>query len=172
MKKLSLILILATAVMFGCGAEGNKGATSAASSTAKTGGEDKPTVDAGKPIHLDAASFKQLVMDYESNPREWIYEGDKPSIIDFYADWCKPCRIIAPIMEELAAEYKGKINIYKIDTEAHRDLAAVFGIQSLPTVLFVPMQGKPSAQMGAMDKAAYKQIIDDFLLKPQSTQTN
>ncbi|HPI87425.1 MAG TPA: thioredoxin domain-containing protein, partial [Bacteroidales bacterium] len=88
-------------------------------------------------------------------------------IVDFYADWCRPCRMIAPIMEELAAEYEGKIDIYKVDTDDERELAAVFGIQSLPSVLFIPMTGKPSLQKGAMSKEAYKQIIDDFLLKQQ-----
>jgi thioredoxin len=104
-------------------------------------------------------------MDYEKNPQQWVFEGDKPAIIDFYADWCRPCRMIAPILEELAAEYDGKINVYKVDTDAQRELASVFGIESLPTVLFIPMQGKPSAQKGALSKEAYKKIIDEFLLK-------
>lgn len=173
MKKLTLIFVLATAVLFGCGAEGNKGETNTGAVTAKTDGDQKRiTPEEGKPIHLDANSFKKLVMNYEANPREWVFEGDKPCIVDFYADWCKPCRMIAPILEELASEYKGQINIYKVDTEAQRDLAAVFGIQSLPTVLFVPMEGKPSAQMGALDKASYKRVIEEFLLKKKSTQTN
>jgi len=108
-------------------------------------------------------------MDYEKNTQQWIFEGDKPAIVDFYADWCRPCRMIAPILEELAVEYEGKINIYKVDTEAQRELAAVFGITSLPTVLFIPMQGNPSSQKGALPKESYKQIIDEFLLKAPAT---
>jgi len=103
-------------------------------------------------------------MDYEKNPQQWVFAGDKPAIVDFYADWCRPCRMISPIMEELAVEYQGKVNFYKVDTEAERELAAVFGIQSLPTVLFIPASGNPSAQKGALPKESYKQIIDEFLL--------
>jgi len=126
--------------------------------------------DTAKPEHLTTATFKLKVMDYVKNPTQWVYEGDKPCVIDFYADWCRPCKRVAPIMEELAKEYKGQIKIYKVDTDAEKELASVFGISSIPTVIFVPMQGNPSAQTGALPKEAYKQIIDDFLLKKnQST---
>ncbi|MBW6460198.1 MAG: thioredoxin [Bacteroidales bacterium] len=125
-----------------------------------------------KPELLNATTFKQKVMNYEKYPQQWVFEGDKPAIVDFYADWCRPCRMIAPILEELAAEYDGKINIYKVDTEDQRELAAVFGITSLPTVLFIPMEGNPSAQRGALPKESYKQIIDEFLLKKDLTLTN
>ena len=104
-------------------------------------------------------------MDYEKNPKTWVFEGDKPCIVDFYADWCKPCKMIAPIMDELAEEYAGKIDIYKVNTEKERELASVFGISSIPYVLFIPAQGQPSAQRGALPKESYKQIIDEFLLK-------
>jgi thioredoxin len=124
-----------------------------------------------KPQLLTKETFKQLIMDYEKNPRTWVFEGDKPAIIDFYADWCRPCRMIAPIMEELAVEYEGQVDIYKVDTEAQRELASVFGITSLPTVLFIPAEGKPSAQKGALPKESYKQIIDEFLLNKNNTQT-
>jgi thioredoxin len=163
-------VILATSVLLGCGASSSKTADTGKTTTTSSTDDSKEAVASGKPVHLTKDTFKQLVMDFEKNPREWVYEGDKPCIIDFYADWCKPCRMIAPVMEELAKEYEGKIVIYKVDTEAQRELAAVFGIQSLPTVLFVPMEGKPSAQMGAMSKEAYKQIIDEYLLKPQNQQ--
>lgn len=115
--------------------------------------------------HLTKETFKLKVMDYEKNPKQWVFEGDKPCIIDFYADWCKPCKMIAPIMDELATEYAGQINIYKVDTEDQRELASVFGISSIPYVLFVPAQGQPSAQRGALPKESYKKIIDEFLLK-------
>lgn len=118
----------------------------------------------GKTVHLTADTFKKKVMNYEVNKDKWIYEGDKPCIIDFYADWCKPCKMIAPIMEELADEYKDDIYIYKVDTQKERELAQVFGIRSIPAVLFVPMEGKPQMSTGALPKETFKQVIDEFLL--------
>jgi len=126
----------------------------------------------GKTIHMDKAMFLERVMDFEKNKETWIYLGDKPAIIDFYADWCKPCKMIAPIMEELAAEYKGQIYIYKVDTQVERELASVFGIRSIPAVLFVPMEGKPQMSTGALPKETFKDAIDNFLLKPASENTN
>jgi thioredoxin 1 len=168
MKKLGYLFILSTLLFSSCSgtSSSNDGGT-AANKTAeiRDGGDEKDAAKSGKLEHLTAQTFKQKVMDYEKNPQQWVFEGDKPAIVDFYADWCRPCRMIAPIMEELAAEYEGKIVIYKVDTDAQRELASVFGIQSLPTVLFIPMQGKPSMQKGALSKEAYKQIIDDFMLK-------
>ena len=93
------------------------------------------------PVHLTKADFLKLVMDYEKNPDTWIFQGEKPCLIDFYADWCAPCRITSPILEELAKEYAGKINIYKVDIEKEQELAAVFRVQSIPTFLFCPMDG-------------------------------
>ena len=90
-------------------------------------------------IHLTKEEFLKKVVDYEKNPTEWKYLGDKPAIIDFYADWCAPCKMIAPVLEELAEEYAGEIYIYKINTEIEQELAGAFGIRSIPTLLFVPM---------------------------------
>jgi thioredoxin len=126
----------------------------------------------GKTIHMDKAMFLERVMDFEKNKETWIYLGDKPAIIDFYADWCKPCKMIAPIMEELAAEYKDQIYIYKVDTQVERELASVFGIRSIPAVLFIPMEGKPQMSTGALPKETFKDAIDNFLLKPASENTN
>ncbi len=168
MKKLGYLIVLATFMFISCsGTSGNKeqGNTSALPVKSTDGTPAKAAASEGKPELLTAQTFKMKVMDYEKNPQQWVFEGDKPAIVDFYADWCRPCRMIAPIMEELAVEYKGKVDIYKVDTEAQRELAAVFGIQSLPTVLFIPKEGKPSMQKGAMTKEAYKQVIEDFLLK-------
>jgi thioredoxin len=123
-----------------------------------------------KPEHLTVETFKQLVYNYEANPDEWVFEGDKPCVVDFYADWCKPCKLIAPIMEELANEYEGKVNIYKINTEQQRELSSVFGIRSIPTVLFVPMKGKPQMSQGALPKESFKQAIDEFLLEKKEDQ--
>ena len=117
-----------------------------------------------KTIKLTKADFLKKVMDYETNRDEWKYIGDKPAIIDFYADWCGPCRTIAPIMEELAEEYKGKIYIYKIDIDKERELAALFGIRSIPSLLFIPMKEDPQIAQGALTKAAYKKAIEDILL--------
>jgi thioredoxin len=172
MKKTGYFLILITFMFISCnGTSGSKDGNNTGNTTAREtdGGDGKAQSSTGKPEHLTAQTFKLKVMDYEKNSQQWVFEGDKPAIVDFYADWCRPCRMIAPILEELAVEYEGKINIYKVDTEAQRELAAVFGITSLPTVLFIPMQGNPSSQKGALPKESYKQIIDEFLLKAPAT---
>jgi thioredoxin len=117
-----------------------------------------------KTIQLTKADFLKRVADYETNPNEWKYLGDKPAIIDFYADWCGPCKMVAPILEELAAEYEGKIDIYKVNTEKEQELAAAFGIRSIPSLLFIPMQGAPQMARGAMPKTALKEAIDSVLL--------
>lgn len=117
-----------------------------------------------KTKELTKAEFLIKVADYESNPTGWKYLGDKPAIIDFYASWCGPCKTIAPILEELAEEYDGQINIYKINTEQEEDLAAAFGIRSIPTLLFVPMEGAPQMAQGALPKATFKEAINTVLL--------
>ncbi|MDP4290929.1 MAG: thioredoxin [Bacteroidota bacterium] len=113
--------------------------------------------------HLTKQTFLEKVFNYEIN-QEWKYEGKTPCLIDFYADWCGPCKMVAPILEELSKEYEGKINIYKIDTEAELELAGAFGIRSIPSLLFVPMEGKPQMVQGAIPKAQLKQAIDEILL--------
>jgi len=115
------------------------------------------------PEHLTKETFLEKVFDYE-NKKEWEYQGELPAVIDFYADWCGPCKIIAPIMEELAEEYQGKVNFYKIDTEDQQELAAAFGISSIPSLLFIPMNGKPQMAAGALPKETFKQVIDQELL--------
>ena len=116
-----------------------------------------------KTIQLTKAEFLKKVADYESNPSEWKYLGDKPAIIDFYADWCGPCKMVAPVLEELAAEYEGKIDIYKVNTESEKELAAAFGIRSIPSILFVPMNGAPQMAQGAMPKSSFEEAIRDVL---------
>ena len=118
-----------------------------------------------KTIHLTKADFLAKVANYETDPKEWKYLGDKPAVIDFYADWCAPCRMIAPLLEELAAEYGDEIYIYKIDTVKEQELAAVFGINSIPALLFIPMNDQPQMVMGAVPKPKLKEIIDKVLLK-------
>ena len=111
---------------------------------------------------LTKETFLNKVFDYEKN-KEWKYQGDKPALIDFYADWCGPCKMVAPILEELAEEYGDKLNIYKIDTEAEQELAGVFGIKSIPSLLFVPAEGQPQMAMGALPKETFEKAIKDVL---------
>ncbi|MBN1462653.1 MAG: thioredoxin [Paludibacteraceae bacterium] len=114
-------------------------------------------------IQLNKETFLAKVMNYETNPSEWKYLGDKPCIIDFYADWCGPCKAVAPVLEDLAKEYDGKIYIYKVNTDEQQELAQVFGIQSIPTIYFCPMEGEPQMAMGALPKATIKQAIAEVL---------
>lgn len=118
----------------------------------------------GKVIRLTRASFISKVYDYQKNSKVWKYEGDKPAIVDFYATWCGPCKRVAPVLEELAKEYEGKIVIYKVDTDQEQELARAFGISSIPTLLFIPMKGDPQVANGALPKENLKQAIDEFLL--------
>ena len=118
----------------------------------------------GKAVHLDQNIFRELVWDYKKNSASWIFEGDIPVIVDFYADWCRPCRALGPTMDELALEYKGKIRIYKINTDENRELSGLMGISSIPALLFVPKTGKPSFSLGALPKDKLKSMIDESLL--------
>ena len=117
--------------------------------------------------HLTKETFQQKVFNWEQNT-EWKFEGELPCLIDFYADWCGPCKMVAPILEELAAEYKDQINIYKVDTEDQQELAAIFGIRSIPSLLFCPKEGQPQMAMGALPKDTFKQAINDILLNKQN----
>lgn len=112
--------------------------------------------------HLTKQTFLDKVFNYEKNT-DWKFEGEVPAIIDFYADWCQPCKIVSPILEELAEEYKGKLNVYKINTEQEQELASAFGITSIPSLLFIPMDDKPQMAMGALPKANLEKIIKDIL---------
>ncbi len=112
--------------------------------------------------HLTKDTFLSKVFNYEENT-EWKYEGDKPAIIDFYADWCGPCKMVAPVLEELSEEYGESLKIYKIDTDAEQELASVFGIQSIPSMLFIPVDDKPQMAVGALPKDSIKQAMKDVL---------
>jgi thioredoxin len=111
---------------------------------------------------LTKETFKEKVFDFENN-KDWKFEGEKPCLIDFYADWCQPCKMVAPILEELSEEYDGKVDIYKIDTEAQQELAGMFGIQSIPSLLFVPTEGQPQMAQGALPKDTFERAIKDVL---------
>lgn len=114
-------------------------------------------------IKLTAEGFKEKFFDYTKS-QEWQYKGEHPAIIDFYADWCGPCKAVAPVLEELSDEYAGKLDIYKVDTEAERELSSVFGIRSIPSILFVPKAGQPMMQAGALPKDAMENVIKKELL--------
>ena len=114
--------------------------------------------------HLTAQDFKDKVFNYETE-QEWNYKGHLPAIVDFYADWCGPCKAIAPILEELSDEYRDKIVVYKIDTDKEMELSSLFGIQSIPTLLFIPTKGNPMIQKGALPKNILQQVIDQRLLQ-------
>jgi thioredoxin len=111
---------------------------------------------------LTTQEFKDKVFNWDENS-EWKFEGDLPAIVDFYADWCGPCKMVAPILEELSQEYEGKLNIYKVDTDAEQELAMAFGIQSIPSILFIPMGEKPQMAAGALPKDQLQQVIKDVL---------
>jgi thioredoxin len=114
--------------------------------------------------HLTKQNFLDKVFNYEKN-KEWKFEGDKPCLIDFYADWCGPCKSLTPILEELSEEYKNKVNIYKINTEEEQELSAAFGVKSIPSLLFCPMDEQPQMAQGALPKKSLKEAIDSILLK-------
>jgi thioredoxin len=181
MKKALFSIAAVSVLLFSC-------SSGSASSLNETEGSDKvstsvvnadspaiPSEGAGKPVYLTKQDFLEKVMNYEKNQTEWVYEGDMPALIDFYADWCGPCRQAAPVLEELAKEYEGKIHIYKVDTQKEQELASVFGIQSIPAFLFVPKDGKPTmsngiAQTPEETKEMFRKMIDEILLgqKPES----
>jgi len=112
--------------------------------------------------HLTKETFLSKVFDYEKN-KEWKFEGERPCMIDFYADWCGPCKMVAPVLEELSSEYEGKIDIYKVDTEKEQELASVFGIRSIPSILFVPKTGQPQMAMGALPKDTFEKAFKEVL---------
>ncbi|MBN1789778.1 MAG: thiol reductase thioredoxin [Bacteroidales bacterium] len=133
-------------------------------------------VSGQSPVHIGKADFLRLVMDYEKNTENWVFKGEKPCLIDFYADWCAPCRITSPILEDLAKQYAGQINIYKVDVDAEQELAAVFGVQSIPTFLFCPMEGKPTISSGIANspeatRDLFIQQIEELLLMKENPAT-
>jgi len=170
MKKLVFILAVAVISLQSCNA-----------GQAKSNGNEKNMTDTpvetvsassaaeGGTVKLNKAKFLAEVWDYEKSPQEWKYKGTKPAMIDFYADWCGPCKIAAPILEELSGEYAGKITIYKIDTQVEQELAGVFGISGIPAFLYIPLDGKPSMTSGIArskedTKKMFKENIDSMLL--------
>lgn len=158
-----LIVILITIISVGFTHANNPNKSLNKNKTTTNAPSDNDEV---KAIHLTTEAFKVKVFNYEKN-KDWEYEGDLPCIIDFYTDWCGPCKKIAPILEQLAKEYDGQIIVYKINTEKEPELAQTFGIRSIPTLLFVPVKGQPQMSKGAMPKEQLIRTIDNVLLKKE-----
>ncbi|MFT3740112.1 MAG: thioredoxin [Breznakibacter sp.] len=136
--------------------------TSCANSTASNPPSENNQNDPSKVIYLTKETFKTEVFNYETQ-KEWKYTGKVPAILDFYADWCGPCRMVSPLLEELQKEYDGKIQVFKVNTDNERELAATFGIQSLPTIVFIPMEGQPQAILGFRPKEDLQKMVTDVL---------
>jgi thioredoxin len=154
MKKIVITTLLALLALSACNAQDKK------ESKIENNNKNEKTMTT---VHLTKAMFLEKVANYEASPNEWKYLGDVPCIIDFYADWCGPCKAVAPVLEELAAEYGDKLVIYKVNTEEEQELSAAFGIRSIPTLLFCPVEGKPQMAQGALPKASFKEAIKDVL---------
>lgn len=151
MKKTKSVIVTALALLVGL--------TACAQRTSDTKNEKSM-----KAIELNNAEFQKQVYDYAKNPDTWKYEGELPAVIDFYATWCGPCKMMAPVMETLAEEYEGRIKVYKVDVDKEQRLAALFGVRSIPTFIFIPKEGEPQHANGAMDIAQMRKLIDGTLL--------
>ncbi len=162
MKKVISISLLVTLFVMGCNSQ----------QTTQPKEETKQEVQKiadTKPVKLNKQMFLDQIVDYEQNPGQWIYKGELPGLIDFYADWCRPCRITSPIIEELAQEYSGKIKVYKIDVQVEQELAAIFGVQSIPSFLFIPKDDTPVMSSGIaatpeQTKEMFREQIEKLLL--------
>jgi len=176
LKKLNLIIagiltIAAVSFLYGCSKKDDASAknnTTIISSNNNSPEEIKnpnnTSSPSNKPEHLTAKTFKEKVFNYDTN-KDWKYEGSTPCIVDFYADWCKPCKILSPILEEIAAEYGDRLIVYKVNTDEEQELSSAFGITSIPSLLFVPGEGKPQMTTGALPKEELIKIINQFLVK-------
>lgn len=131
-----------------------------------TNGPDNKTAELKEGVvnQMSSEMFARMIWDYKKNPKEFTFTGDLPVIIDFYADWCKPCRMVAPVMDEFAKQYSGRIRVFKVNTDAEQELSRLFQINSIPAVMFIPKSGKPQMSVGALPKASFEKIINDFLL--------
>ncbi len=170
MKKFAIVLVLAVLIFQSCaGQEKNNDNKNSAEAPATSHAiAENISVDGGS-INLTKTVFLDKVWDYENSPQEWKYKGDKPALIDFYADWCGPCKIASPILDEISNEFASDIYVYKIDTEVEKELAAVFGIQGIPAFLYIPTQGKPVMMSGIArtkedTKKMFKDNINKYLL--------
>lgn len=175
-KTLLSVMMLSMIWLSSCGNSSNKVVTLSEKQTIsrqipdlnKSGNAENSELNSvlvsGQVVVLTKAMFLEKVYDYEKNPAKWSFKGDKACVIDFYADWCRPCKMVAPIMEELAEKYKGQITIYKVNTDNERELSQFFGIRSIPTVLFCPVNSDPQMTQGALPKDTFEKIISETLL--------
>jgi thioredoxin len=153
MKRLiNLTLLFSMFAILACGNTSSKQPTTAT--------ETKPVAESGKPIQMDKKAFLARVYNFEKNPKEPIYLGDKPCVIDFYADWCGPCKVIAPYLAEIAGKYNGKVYVFRVNVDNEQELAQFWGIQSIPAVLFCPMKGKPSMMVGSRPKEDFYTAVE------------
>jgi thioredoxin len=177
MKKIIYLLsTILTLFFMSCNGQTSSGNEEVKKQNTQDVAEKVPDNAEGSPVHINKAQFLDLVMNYEKNTEKWVFEGDKPCLVDFYADWCGPCRISSPILEDLAKQYAGKINIYKVDIDDEQEIAAVFGIQSIPAFLFCPVDGEPTMSAGiantpAATKQMFIQQIEQLLLKKNQPTT-
>lgn len=161
--KTSLYILLTSAITFSACTHNKKGENKSQIQTvSKTDDTAKASAD-GNVTYLSTADFRLKIMDYTVHQTEWVFEGERPAVIDFYTTWCGPCKMMAPIVEETAKSYAGKVDFYKVDIEKEQELAQTFGIQSIPTFLFIPAKGKPTMQMGAMSKETFEKMVDENL---------
>ena len=119
--------------------------------------------------HLNKQTFLEKVFNYEKN-QDWKFEGDIPAVVDFWAPWCGPCKMVGPIIDELSTEYKGKVNFYKVNTDEEQELGAVFGIKSIPSLLFIPKEGQPKLAVGALPKDSLKSAVKKELLETEPSK--
>ena len=170
MRLLNIFLII-TAEVFATACRNGEASTNA-KTEAVVNEADAPSSSAveneapakGEVVYLKTNMFIDQIFDYKTNTKKWVYKGDKPAIIDFYTDWCGPCKRVAPIMEELSAEYEGQIRFYKMNTEKEPEVAGIFGIRSIPSILYIPVNGQPTMYTGAYPKEHYVQLINEKLL--------
>ena len=159
--KTPLYILLASALML-VGCTNNKKADNSARKQTTEQKTDAAASDGGAVTQLSTADFRLKIMDYETHQTEWVFEGKRPAVIDFYTTWCGPCKMMAPIVEEMAKAYAGKVDFYKVDIDKEQELAQTFGIQSIPTFLFIPVNGKPTMQMGAMPKETFEKMVKEI----------
>lgn len=157
MKKIILAVVLFLPFFVSCSQNRKAPDVSSQTAVGKT--------ETAKVQYLTTSDFRKKIMDYEAHPDEWVFAGSRPAVIDFYTTWCGPCKMMAPVVESLAGKYAGKIDFYKVDIDQESELASVFGISSIPTFLFIPVKGKPSVQMGAMQKENFEGLIDKIKIK-------
>lgn len=159
MKKNILALIVLSAFFLLTGCQPKSSETKSAPGVSQ---QTKPTAKV-TPMELTAEEFKKRIANYETHPNEWVYLGERPAVIDFYATWCGPCKMTAPIFADLANTFAGKVDFYKIDIDQQPELAGLFGVTSIPSLLFIPKEGKPSMSVGAMERQQMQAAIQDLL---------